>query len=295
MIDVSNFLSPSSDKELERKLEHILSSSGIFYRLFVRTKTDQSIESKLNFKRLTNDMQKYKMQDLFGCRVVCYFEEDIPICEQLLCEHFTEIEKDRTIDELDKETFKPVRRNYVFKLPEDILGLCDSGLWKYPIDQTFECQFRSVLSEGWHEVDHDLRYKSLSFWDDQPLLSRKLNALLATLETSEWALTHLLDDMAYNCYKKRKWEAMIKFKIRLRFEENDVISSEIIKVLDEDINIGKRILILDKMQLIKSLVNKRIPIKMNNIIYLENWFHIKNERLLELTPPGLRQLIDTSV
>ncbi|MBK7959276.1 MAG: hypothetical protein IPK03_14995 [Bacteroidetes bacterium] len=30
------------------------------------------------------------------------------------------------------------------------------------VDSTFEVQLRTILSEGWHEIDHDLRYKSIN-------------------------------------------------------------------------------------------------------------------------------------
>ena len=184
-MDINSLINNQATKELEKIINNYLQRTGIFYRLWVRAKKSESIKRKIE-KRHSKGIADYKIQDLFGCRIVCYFEEDIPICEKLLCKLFCEIEKDRSIDELDAETFKPIRRNYVYHLPEDIIALLDNEIWNFPVEQTFECQFRSVFSEGWHEVEHDLRYKSQEIWQDQSVLSRKLNAILATVETSEW-------------------------------------------------------------------------------------------------------------
>lgn len=271
-------------RALEEKVNGILQRTGIFYRLWLRFKTDESINNKVE-NRKTKGILDYKIQDFVGCRIVCYFDEDVPICEELLGLYFKELTKDRSIDEPDSETFKPVRRNYVFELPDDIVKLFDAQIWDECVDKTFECQFRSVFSEGWHEVEHDLRYKSQQVWDDQPVLSRKLNAILATFETSEWALLKIFDDLAYHCYKEKKWDSMIKNKLRLRFKENDKIDSNIIAVLNSNSGTGKKILGLDKFQLIKVFAKYKFPITLDNVVYLVNHLFIKDQQLLTITPP----------
>lgn len=78
------------------------------------------------------------------------------------------MEQKGSVDGLEKLTdkvFMPTRLNLIFRMDDfcsrelvnvlkDIDGI-DSSL----IDCTYEIQLRTVLSEGWHEVEHDLRYK----------------------------------------------------------------------------------------------------------------------------------------
>src|SRR5690606_280477 len=88
------------------------------------------------------------------------------------------------------------------------------------IDNTFEIQFRTTLSEGWHEVDHLMRYKCKSDWQELTSESRMLNGIYATLETNDQALKALFDDISYHHYKAKQWEAMLRNKLRLRFSLN---------------------------------------------------------------------------
>lgn len=81
------------------------------------------------------------------------------------------------------DQFTVNRHNLVFKVPDVYSNEIGIAIRNRPIDTTFELQLRSILSEGWHEVDHDLRYKSKSNWINQGDLSRALNGIMATLET----------------------------------------------------------------------------------------------------------------
>lgn len=69
------------------------------------------------------------------------------------------------------------------------------------IDNTYEVQIRTILSEGWHEVEHDLRYKCKEEWNEFKEESRLLNGIYATLESSEWSMLTLFDRLSYSQYK----------------------------------------------------------------------------------------------
>lgn len=69
------------------------------------------------------------------------------------------------------------------------------------IDETYEIQIRTILSEGWHEVEHDLRYKCKEEWNNFQEESRLLNGIYATLESSEWAMLTLFEKLSYSQYK----------------------------------------------------------------------------------------------
>lgn len=272
-------------RELNDRIEKRLNDTGIFYRYWSRIKSNESIKKKFQQKK---DQDNYKMQDLIGCRIVCYFEEDIEICEKLFCNLFNERMKDRSIDEIDIETFKPVRRNYVFDLPKEIIALVDDNLWSNGFDKTFECQFRTVLSEGWHEVEHDLRYKHKEPWKNAARLSREMNGILATLQSGEWALLKVCDDLAYKCYKEKEWAHMIRNKVRLRFLD-DPISESILKILNQNSEVGKRLLNFDKSKLLIFLAKARLPLTMSNIIWCINGLEIHNKELTDITPKIIQE------
>ena len=112
---------------------------------------------------------------------------------------------------------KPQRSMVSFRFPEEFL-MYTKELWNLPIDTTFEIQFRTVFFfEGWHEIEHDMRYKSLlsdkEFWKGSEELSRILNCILANLELSDWSLVQLFEELSYNHYKNRDWEIMLKMQI----------------------------------------------------------------------------------
>ncbi len=271
-------------------LTKFLNKSGIFYRLWVRVKSTPSINKKLAIKTKSN--ADYKLQDLFGIRIACYFQEDLPLCEHILSKHFNEIFDSASIDDPDPVTFKPTRRNHVYTLPEDILNLIANDLWNLNFDKTFEVQIRTIFSEGWHEVEHDLRYKNHNIWETIPDLSRKLNGILATLETSEWALNKVFDDLAYKCYKSKDWENMLINKVRLRLTQNN-ISDNIINIFNQEQDIAKKFLNFDREKLVSTLTESSIPIplKIDNIIFLINEIEIKNENISNIMPEFIKTIL----
>ncbi len=113
-----------------------------------------------------------------------------------------------------------------------------------PLDITFEVQLRSVLSEGWHEVEHDLRYKNKDHWQDHDDLSRALNGVVATLQTSEWCMGKIFDELSYRHYKNKNWAGMVSSLLKIRMKGS--ISKELIKALNDDSNIAKQILKVDR-------------------------------------------------
>lgn len=131
----------------------------------------------------------------------------------------------------------------------------------------FEIQFRTTLSEGWHEVDHTLRYKCKSDWDDYDNESRMLNGVFASLETNDRALKALFDDMSYNHYKKGNWEGMLRMKFRLQFDKKELSLSSL---LAENKRLAKRIFRFDRIDLISKVAKSglHVPVSFDNIVYL---------------------------
>lgn len=193
-------------------------------------------------------------------------------------------------DKPDFETFRPQRINMVFSFPDGStcvpVELNDNCL----IDNTFELQIRTIFSEGWHEVEHDVRYKYKNDWEDEPQMSRDLNGIFAVLEMCDNNMVGILDNVAYSKYKKRSWEAMIRNRFRLRFTIQP-LSSSVQKIIDEDQNTAKYIFRFSKVELTRLFRLTNVEITFDNAIFLINAFYLKNRQLDRLTPTNLLKII----
>ena len=145
---------PSVEIELKRLIENKLDQTGIFYRVFSRTKSPASLERKYFQKEYNEDK---KIQDLIGIRINLYFQDDIKIVKQLMDNLFIGLEWAE--NKIDTTSFEPTKINGVFKLPSYLVAKISEQTWEMAIDQTFEIQLKTVFFEGWHEVEHDMRYK----------------------------------------------------------------------------------------------------------------------------------------
>ncbi|MBB1346515.1 RelA/SpoT domain-containing protein [Pseudoalteromonas sp. SG45-2] len=279
-------------KKLHVRVEAELSRLGLLFRVFSRSKTEQSITSKINKKGDGYySPQGKKIQDLYGLRVALYFPDDLKIAQRALEKSFKLISKE--VDSPNTSLFEATRCNYIFKLPLDISS--DSSILNCNslVDDTFEVQFRTVLSEGWHEVEHDLRYKCKDDWGKHDDLSRALNGVFASLETSEWAMMRLFEDLTYRHYKSSEWAPMIRNKFRLR--AGNELNSDIEKAINEN-NLGKAIYRLNRVKIILTILNKNIniPININTLVYIANYYFLKNEKLTEITPRALVDILSKS-
>ena len=163
-------------KDLSLVIQKKLKKSGIYFRIFARVKEAGSVYQKLEWKKKEYLEKDKKMQDLVGLRIVLYYMDDIPVCKEMLQNTFAIIEKDSHEDIPKVNEFNPLRMNYVCRMPKEFADRFPKELWEnYRIDQTFEVQIRTTFSEGWHEVDHDVRYKHKDEWNQHYELSRELN------------------------------------------------------------------------------------------------------------------------
>lgn len=272
-------------QEIQLEIVKTLNQMGIMYRIFGRVKDSTSLKTKL---ARDNDygVTKY-LQDLIGIRIVLYFNDDIKIVHEAISRVFNEREKDQSIDNMNATTFKPVRYNLIYDVPEEKDYELSSDI-KNKVDKTFELQIRTVLSEGWHEVEHDLRFKYQDDWTQFPTESRMLNGVYASLETNEWNMIKILEEIAYGHYKRKSWEAMIRQKFRLRLAKI-TLNENIINLFDNNVNLAKKFYRIDRVKII-SLFNEQkfdYPINVNNIIYFSNIFIVKDPCIAAITPQVL--------
>lgn len=269
------------EKDIEKLICKKLDKCGLMYRIFSRMKEKESVKKKIEKKKSLYLSNGKKMQDLVGIRIVLYFKDDIDICINILKELF-EVDN-YEYDQPNAETFKPQRINYVFRIPENILKIPDDISEKCLIDNTFEVQIRTIFSEGWHEVEHDIRYKYFEEWDSVPDLSRELNGILAVLEICDHNIMSICEKLAYKKYKEKEWDSMIRNKFRLRFSRQP-LSKELVQILSNNSMLAKELYRFDRERLICFFAENAVPRNCNNVVYIVNEIQLHNKAISVLTP-----------
>lgn len=256
-------------------IEEKLDNYGIYYRIFSRVKSGQSIREKLASERYQDNPDK-KLQDVLGLRVVLYYEDDIEVCKRIfanILEHDTDPESDMPNGfwkeyESKQDTFSATKINGVFELPGFIKRIVEPDICGLRVEPTFEIQLRTMFFEGWHEVEHDLRYKNMELWKDFPKESRKLNSILATLEMCDQYMVTLFDDIGHVFYKDENWGEMLRYKYRLK-TLNGELDSEIAKYITVDL--AKKIFKWRKEEFIDLALERNFSrLDANIIVYLVN-------------------------
>lgn len=269
------------EKDIENIICKKLDKCGIMYRSFSRTKEKESVKKKIEKKRDIYSSNGKKMQDLVGIRIVLYFRDDVDICINIL-ENLFEVDN-YEYDKPDIDTFKPQRINFVFKTPTNIMKIPDIISGECLIDNTFEVQIRTIFSEGWHEVEHDIRYKFLNEWNTVPDLSRELNGILAVLEICDHNIMSICEQLAYKKYKEKDWDSMIRNKFRLRFAHQQ-LDARLLQILSANPKLAKNILRFDRAKLINYFAENTIPRNCNNVVYIINEIQLHNKSIANMTP-----------
>lgn len=268
-------------------LEEKLKKAGFYYRVAYRVKTVDSMVNKLilkDYRRKGTENEDKKMQDLIGIRIMLYYADDVDICMNLLDTLFIEPGKWETTETNEYE-FKAMKINGIFKLPAYLSKtIVNPELSEY-VDSTFEVQVRTNSFEGWHEIEHDLRYKGSVFGIGNEALARKMNSILATLELCDDSVVQLLEDLGHQHYKDKMWCDMIRCHYRLKLD-NTPLYNEIEEVLDSDTELAKQFYRFDRGKAIAQLWNntsdKGIPLNVNSIVRIVNQTGPNDERLKEI-------------
>ena len=278
---------------LESQIYQHLNQCGLMFRLFARVKTISSLHHKMQIKGDKYRSGNSLIQDMIGLRVVLYFQDDVDAlaffysCGEVV---------DSSIDEFDSSTFRPQRLNLTCKLPaelvEDFRKALPEEFADY-IDNTYEIQIRTIFSEGWHEVEHDLRYKCKEDWEGCETYSRVLNGVIATLETTEWNMKFLFDQMARTNFQNKNYQAMLRNKMHLRIK-GEGLSASIQEFLLQHPYVAESILNTDRFVIILTLLNHQKPIELtyDNLLFLINRIEMNNQELRDLEPDDTRKNLD---
>lgn len=261
--------------------------------LFSRVKTTSSLAHKMRIKGEKYRSGKSLIQDMIGLRIVAYFQDDV----EALATYFSYGEAvGSSIDELNSSTFCPQRLNLTCPIPEALVSDFRQALpaeYAPYIDNTYEIQIRTVFSEGWHEVEHDLRYKCKADWEQCEPYSRVLNGLIATLETAEWNMKMLFDQMAHTNMQTRNYRAMLRNKMHLRLQGED-FSEAVSDFLRQHPEVAERVLKTDRLVILLALLNhtKSIPLTYDMLLFLINRIEQISKELQALEPQDAQSLLD---
>lgn len=272
-------------RQITSIIDDELSRVGIFYRIFSRIKTPSSFSEKLVSKGGGYyDGVIKRIQDVIGIRVILYFSDDIPIVYNYLKTYLNSI--DETVDKNEETKFAPTRINLICRIPDDAIREFQDILRSNLIDTTYEIQLRTILSEGWHEVDHDLRYKCKSDWEANSDLARNFNGILASLETSEYSILRLFEELSYRHYKNKNIIASLRTKFRLRIS-NYNLSPEFTHAANNDFY--REIFKLERTEVVKFIFESKIimPLTLENLLFIINHKFIGIKEISQITPSNL--------
>nr|WP_298152489.1 hypothetical protein [uncultured Pseudoxanthomonas sp.] len=280
---------------IRKEIEAELVAIGLLCRVFGRGKSESSMRQKISKEPGKYNLSGKLVQDAVGIRVVLYFQEDVQIADAVLRRKYVCDDASSTIDKPIDNVFSVSRYNLVFRLPEEHFRDVAEPSEISPVDRSFEVQVRTILSEGWHEVEHDLRYKRRSDWIECDDLSRGLNGVLATLETAEWSMRKIFDDLAYKHYKARRWDALVHSVLKMRL--TSPLSEEVCAILRSDEVAAKRLVKMNRSQLLETLARlaPRIPLTADNVLFVWNRIELRSEALAALTPKIITEIMDSSL
>lgn len=281
---------------IDKMVNDIVHSLGIECRVFCRIKDQTSLINKIHSKEEGHySKDGKKVQDIIGVRIVTYFYEDVDILWNIFAKKMNVVDKATTEESVEKFTVQ--RKNMVCRMnqmqSQTFFESKVANVWLELVDDTFEIQFRTVSSEGWHEIDHLLKYKCKEDWLNLEDESRTFNGIYATLETSDRALKALFDDIAHKHYHNKQWEAMLRMKYKLSFMAMP-LSENIKKALDNDKGLAKAVYRTDRVLVLNALSdsNLKIHISFDNIVFLINRLCVQNKSIFDLEPMNVKQDLD---
>lgn len=284
-----------------------LNNAGIYFNSTSRIKSESSLLHKLETGKYSMQEGGRKIQDIIGIRINLFYLEDMDICEKILEETFLLDNWSKTKNEENK--FEAQKCNGEFRIPSKYLRNIPASVWNKPFDQTFEVQLRTVLFEGWHEIEHEMRYKyklgsdskETDLWTGHEDLSRVMNSIIANLELCDWSIMQIFNSIHDSQYKEKNWENAIRSKYRLRITQ-DPLKPELREYLDNNPDIVAQFHTVSKRELVEILLNKKYHKELtpDRVIYLINKEIVHNEyisRLLdkEQFVPAVRPEVKTEI
>ena len=278
-------------QSLTSEISELLSRSGIMFRIFSRVKTESSIRHKIEVKYAE---KRSKIQDMIGIRIVAYFQDDV---DALALYYSVGDVVKKAIDEFDSSTFRPQRLNITSRIPAEMTEAFLAALpeeFRDRIEPTYEIQIRTVFSGGWHEVEHDLRYKCKEDWAGCESYSRALNGVIATLENAEWNMKAIFSEMARHNFSHSDYTAMLRNKFRLKFK-SEQLSERIDSFLKENRHLAEAALNADRLIVVYTLLTHKADFHLtyDNLLFLINRIEMMEPDLMAMEPAEVTSMLNT--
>ena len=144
---------------------------------------------------------KEKITDFIGIRIICSYEDEMQIIENIIKQHFDVIEKTDKTQKLKKEnTFGYKGVHLDVKLSQERLKLSEyKKISEFPV----EIQIRTIIQHAWSYLDHKLVYKK----ENSAEVTRSVERLAALFEIADSEFMRLKD-------ATRKQEMLSEEKIK---------------------------------------------------------------------------------
>lgn len=165
-------------------------SPKVLSRVKDRNECIRKFETKYRTVAEKENREGYKiesyMTDMIGVRVICLYEDDVPVVHKLIGDNFQVLEiTDKTqllAAEHDKFGYKGLHINIK-------LGNKRSKLPEYKGFDGFqvEVQIRSIVQDAWSEIDHRLKYKK----SIPAELKRRIIRIAALFELADQEFTQI--------------------------------------------------------------------------------------------------------
>src|SRR5690606_24965848 len=108
-------------------------------------------------------------------------------------------------------------------------------------------------------------------------------------EVNDLAMNSLFNELAYQHFKVKNWEGMLRNKYRLKFQPYE-LKEEIKHILNNQPIVAKQLLKADRIDIVNKLskLEMTLPINFNNIVFLINHIELKNDDITNLTPEFIK-------
>ncbi len=146
------------------------------------SKFKRKYQSKLEAEDNNYEIKDF-ISDLIGIRIVCLYEDQIPVVAKVLKRHFKIIDVTDKIAAIDQtEDSFGYRCLHMDVAPSKALA-------DLPSDYPVEIQVRSVIQDAWSQLDHKIKYKKSIPTE----LKRRINVLSALFELADREFREIRD------------------------------------------------------------------------------------------------------
>jgi putative GTP pyrophosphokinase len=143
-----------------------------------RVKEEKSFLDKIVRKSYTDPLDQ--IEDIVGVRVICYYNEDLALIDEIIKTQFSVISHSNKHQELEADQFGYTSNHYIIKLKSEWL---QTPNYRGLEDLKVEIQVRTILMHAWAAISHKLLYKRQE--DIPKEFKRKLNRLSALIELAD--------------------------------------------------------------------------------------------------------------